>query len=151
MSDFSQAGIPHDFHSINKQLNKLSKIRYAALIMALIGICAYPQIEYSACKKNNISNGWNEVCGIMGGVWTPFSIREQPAKGIFYAYQMMTTVIVYFTSATISGTIFETVLHLIVRFRHVKDVFLEALSRHTPGERRRAFNKAVVYHIRVFR
>lgn len=53
---------------------------------------------------------------------------------------------VYHGAAVISFSIFESVEHMNIRFRHLWHTFMTVLKIKDPAESRRQFRKAVQYH-----
>lgn len=60
--------------------------------------------------------------------------------------QLAVSLVVYHSAGEISYAIFETVVHLNMRFRHLSETFVEVLKIEELKERRRQFSKAVQYH-----
>ncbi|KAJ8920175.1 hypothetical protein NQ315_011836 [Exocentrus adspersus] len=131
LSDFQSFGAPDDFHVTNGKLNRIAKYHYVYIISAVCGLCIAPWLEYEKCTEENLELHIEEVCGLIGGMWLPVDLDQVPYKQLLYFFQ------VYSSGGTVE--------HLILRFKHVKRIFLDALRRNSRGQ----FKEAVQYHVTV--
>ncbi|XP_074031888.1 odorant receptor 4 [Leptinotarsa decemlineata] len=149
LSDFRTYGKPKDFDKENKKLNYFSVVYQIFGIMAMLAIIVTPLMDKGRCEKENIRRNLDEVCGIMGAAWWPFDFGRFPYKQLYYAYQMYSVSLIYYATSTTSFTIVESTEHLILRFKHVRLLFLEALQCENPTHRKEFFNRTVRYHNEV--
>nr|XP_023030161.1 odorant receptor 4-like isoform X1 [Leptinotarsa decemlineata] len=145
-SDFTTYGTPNNFERKNKLLNKFSKWYFAWHMCVVTGMTTSTLLTVDECKAENIMKNTNEVCGLVGSTWLPFEFDYFPLKTIVYGYQVYSSFVVYHTAGVLSYTMMETVEHLIIRFEHVGDTFVEALAEEDPSVRREKFYLAVQYH-----
>lgn len=144
LSDFETFGKPPEFETSNTKLNKLSLFHYTYISIAVGGITFSPLLDKIACEREKLEHGWNEICGILGYAWWPFDIV--PYLNYYYVYQIFSSYLIYHTSSVVSFSVMETVEHLIIRLRHVKVVFIEALIEEDGQRKLEKFNNAVKYH-----
>ncbi|CAH1115034.1 unnamed protein product [Psylliodes chrysocephalus] len=144
--DFQTFGKPNDLDARNRFLNKLSKI-YIVYHSTIISFMVISSLFYiPQCKENNIVKNQKEVCGLPALTWLPFNFDVVPFKQIVYLYQVYSVLIVYQTAGLLSFFMFATLEHLVLRFNHVGDMFVETLSEKNPVIRRQKFIVAVKYH-----
>nr|QNH68039.1 odorant receptor 13 [Apriona germarii] len=116
-----------------------------------MGLSLAPLLEYKKCERENIEKNIQEICGLIGNIWLPIDLNGTPYKHMYYIFQVYCSFVLYHTSSLISFSMLETVGHVILRFRHVKNVFLEALSERQHSVRVEKFKNAVRYHVTVMR
>lgn len=151
LSDFRSYGIPDDFDVTNKKLNNFSKCHYVYIWSAVLGLILAPLLEYEKCQRENVVKNIEEICGLIGSIWLPIDLNSTPYKQMYYLFQVYSSFVIYQTSSLISFSIMETVEHVILRLKHVKNVFLEALAEKEHLVRVEKFKIAVRYHVRVIR
>ncbi|KAG5883721.1 hypothetical protein JTB14_024222 [Gonioctena quinquepunctata] len=98
------------------------------------------------CEEENLDRNTSEICGLVYPTWLPFEFDYFPLKQIVYGYQAYSCSVIYQTAGVLSYTMMETVEHLIIRFEHVGDTFVDALSGENSAEIRAKFSVAIQYH-----
>uniref|UniRef100_A0A6P7FHW5 Odorant receptor 4-like n=1 Tax=Diabrotica virgifera virgifera TaxID=50390 RepID=A0A6P7FHW5_DIAVI len=98
------------------------------------------------CEKENMEKGLTEVCGLPAPTWLPFEFDYFPVKQLVYLYQGYSIFSVYQSAGFISFCMMEALEHLVLRFEHVSDTFVEVFSESNRIIRRQKFLKAVRYH-----
>lgn len=146
LSDFKTFGIPTNFHESTKIIEKYSRFHNIYIILVIIGFSLVPLAEAKQCEKLKKQNNISEICGIMGTVWFPFNIDFFPVKQLFVAYQILCSYFLVGSASFISFSIAETAEHVIIRLKHLKIVFLEALKEKNHKIRLQKFGFAVQYH-----
>lgn len=151
-SDFDAFGKPPAFDSRNKFFNTLSAIHHIYLQVCIVLIIFYSNIfKVNSCKEDNVKFNMTEVCGLFSYTWMPFDVDYTPIKEIYLVIQVFGIYYVYLNSGMMAWVVLETLLHLLLRIQHVKEVFLEALNERDSQERESKFNFAVKYHVAILR
>lgn len=151
LSEFNSYGIPDDFNSTNKKLNCFSKCHYLYIWSAVLGLSVAPVLEYKKCQRENIEKNIQEICGLIGNIWLPVDLNSTPYKQMYYIFQVYSSLVIYHTSSLISFSIMETVEHVILRLKHVKNAFLDALSEKEHSVRMEKFKNAIRYHVSIIK
>ncbi|KAJ8984088.1 hypothetical protein NQ317_012744, partial [Molorchus minor] len=147
LSNFSDFGKPTSFDKVNDRFSVLSKLHSLILELDIFSILLTSNVlKGDQCGKENVEYGLKEICGLVAYTWMPFDIDRFPAKQIYLSSQLVGMHYLYFATGTIAWMILETMNHIIVRIRHVKELFADALMEENVQSRREKFNFVVKYH-----
>nr|UTN00926.1 odorant receptor [Semanotus bifasciatus] len=147
LSDFEEYGKPINYDKNNELFDKMSFYHYIYLECLVLSILILSSvIKSDECKRENLQYGIHEVCGLFAYTWMPFDIDYVPAKQIYICLQLFGTHYIYMVAGIISWIVVETVQHIIVRIRHAKFLFLDAIQEKDSKKQREKFSRAVRYH-----
>nr|ALR72578.1 odorant receptor OR35 [Colaphellus bowringi] len=147
LSNFEEFGKPINFDKNNKLFNRYSKYHYVYLESLILIILFSSNIFKSkTCRLENELYNLKEVCGLFTYTWMPFNIDYTPVREIYLTIQLLGNHHIYMLAGLVAWQVFETIQHIIIRIRHVKHLFVEALQEGDVKVRRKKFNFAVRYH-----
>nr|UTN00925.1 odorant receptor [Semanotus bifasciatus] len=147
LSDFEDYGKPINYDKNNELFDKLSLYHYIYLECLVLSLLFLSNISKSGqCKRENLEFGIHEVCGLFSYTWMPFDIDFFPAKQIYLFLQLFGTHYIYMMAGMMAWVVVETIQHIIVRIRHAKCLFIEAIQEKDSKKQREKFSRAVRYH-----
>lgn len=146
LSIFSPFGRPAYFTETNERLDKYSRIHHIYFTCVVAGFTLFPLLEAKKCEELNLQSIQHEICGIIGTAWWPFDLNVFPIKQLFIVYEILSGYILVISASGVTFSLAESTEHVILRLKHLKILFLEALQDKNNFERTKKFNKAVAYH-----
>ncbi|KAJ8938376.1 hypothetical protein NQ318_022874 [Aromia moschata] len=152
LSDFEEYGKPINFDEHNAQFNRFSLIHHIYLESLILSfLCMNVLKNERQCERENLEYNLHEVCGLAMYTWLPFDIDYFPAKQIYLSFQFFGIHHLFAVMGIAAWSAMETVYHVIIRIRHAKHLFLEAINEENYQRQREKFNLAVRYHESVLR
>ncbi|KAJ8984087.1 hypothetical protein NQ317_012743 [Molorchus minor] len=151
-SNMNEFGKPTEFDENNKLCNRASFIHYIYLELLILMLLFLSDISnVKQCKQHNLEYGMSEVCGLFSYIWLPFDIDYFPVKEIYLSLQLFGSHYLYMIAGILAWTAVETIQHIIIRLRHVKYLFVEAIEEKDQKKQREKFNLTVRYHDEVLK
>lgn len=151
-SDFETFGKPPLFDEYDAFIEKVGKAHYVYLTIIVVMIVMLSNVFKShSCELENIQYNLTEICGLFSYTWLPFNIDFFPVKQIYLVIQLFGVEYIYMLAGLSAWMVVETVHHLVVRIKHVKFMFVDAVEENDWVIRRKKFNFAVDYHVAVLK
>ena len=151
ISDFKIFGKPPNFDEKNRRLNFISNVVFIYLICTPTQYSIIKYTQKNICEARNEKIGYEDNCGFILPVWTPFSTKNVIVYWIYYICISVGAQILIKPSLLITFHAFEITQHLILKIEHLKQMLHDCFENKNDIICRKKLNKCISYHREIVR